>query len=122
MFRQTLIISRTNQTEDYYYNLITAIIANGSNYTTKCDKCVASTNVMHEAAVSQPVSVITDLLIRLCVNPLSRSMLVAEIANPDKATLLTSASMRRPVKLSSRVLVEQAHIGHSCKDFSSGPT
>ena len=58
--------SKNNHTEDYYFNLIVAIVANGSNYTTKCEKCTASTNVMHEAAISQPVSVITDLLIRLC--------------------------------------------------------
>lgn len=60
------IVDRTNQTEDFFYNQIAAIVANGSNFTTKCDKCVASTNVMHEAAISQPVSVITDLLIRIC--------------------------------------------------------
>ena len=58
--------SKTNNTEDFYYNKIVAIVANGSNYTTKCEKCTASTNVIHEAAISQPVSVITDLLIRLC--------------------------------------------------------
>ena len=58
--------SKNNNTEDYYFNKIVAIVANGSNYTTKCEKCTASTNVMHEAAISQPVSVITDLLIRLC--------------------------------------------------------
>ena len=58
--------SKSNGTEDYYYNKIVAIVANGSNYTTKCEKCEASTNVIHEAAVVQPVSVVTDLLIRLC--------------------------------------------------------
>lgn len=56
----------TDQTEDYFYEQITAIIANGSIYTTNCSKCEAATNVMHEAAISQPVSVITDLLIRIC--------------------------------------------------------
>ena len=59
-------LNATNQTEDYFYNEIAAIVANGSNYTTKCDKCLASTDVMHQAAISQPVSVITDLLIRIC--------------------------------------------------------
>lgn len=58
--------SSTNQTENYFYNQVAAIVANGSNYTTKCEKCLASTNVFHEAAISQPVSVVTDLLIRVC--------------------------------------------------------
>ena len=58
--------SKNNHTEDYYYDQIVGIVSNGSNYTTKCEKCTASTNVMHEAAISQPVAVITDLLIRLC--------------------------------------------------------
>ena len=57
-------LNATNQTEDYFYNQITAILSNGSN--TNCSKCMASTNIMHEAAISQPVSVITDILIRLC--------------------------------------------------------
>ena len=61
--------SSTNQTENYFYNQVAAIVANGSNYTTKCEKCLASTNVFHEAAISQPVSVVTDLLIRVCVSP-----------------------------------------------------
>ncbi|MCJ1458766.1 hypothetical protein MMC28_009140 [Mycoblastus sanguinarius] len=59
-------LNATNQTEDYFYNQIAAIVANGSNYTTKCGKCLASTDVIHKAAVSQSVSVITDLLIRIC--------------------------------------------------------
>lgn len=65
----TYRFSRTNQTEDYFYSQIAAIVSNGSNYTTKCEKCLASTNVFHQAAISQPVSVITDLLIRVCVSP-----------------------------------------------------
>ena len=56
----------SNQTEVYFYNKIAGIVANGSNYTTKCDKCKAATMVMTEAAISQPVSVVTDLLIRVC--------------------------------------------------------
>lgn len=64
---------RTNQTEDCFYNEIAAIVANGSNYTTKCEKCIASTNVMHQAAVSQPVSVVTNLLIRICMSELFRA-------------------------------------------------
>ena len=67
---------RTNQTEDYFYNQIAAIVANGSNYTTKCGKCLASTDVIHKAAVSQSVSVITDLLIRICESACSQ---IAEI-------------------------------------------
>lgn len=50
------------------YNKVAAIVANGSNYTTKCEKCIASTNVVHEAAVSLPVPDFTDLLIRICTS------------------------------------------------------
>lgn len=56
----------TNQTEDFFYDQLAAIVANGSNYTTDCSKCLAGTNVMHAAAISQPVSVVTDILIRIC--------------------------------------------------------
>ena len=53
----------TNETEDYFYNQIIAII---NSTSSNCTKCMSSTSIMHEAALSQPVSVITDLLIRLC--------------------------------------------------------
>ena len=69
-----LSFTRTNQTENYFYNQVAAIVANGSNYTTKCEKCLAATSVFHEAAISQPVSVITDMLIRVCRSSSERSV------------------------------------------------
>lgn len=56
----------TNQTEQYFLDRIASIVSNQTNYTTPCEKCKAATMVMTEAAVSQPVSIVTDLLIRMC--------------------------------------------------------
>ena len=54
----------TNQSGDFFLNEILAILNN--NASSNCTKCMSSTRIMHEAAISQPVSVITDLLIRAC--------------------------------------------------------
>ena len=58
--------SSTSLLENLFYNEIAAIVANNSYYTTKCEQCVAATEVMHLAAITQPVSTIVDLLIRVC--------------------------------------------------------
>ncbi|MCJ1240001.1 hypothetical protein MMC14_008001 [Varicellaria rhodocarpa] len=52
--------------EEYFYDEIVGIISNQSIFNTSCLKCIAATEVMHLAAITQPVSTITDLLIRLC--------------------------------------------------------
>ena len=57
---------KSSKSEDDFYNEIADIVGNGSNYTTKCEKCTAATMVFTEAAQSKPVSVVTDLLIRVC--------------------------------------------------------
>lgn len=57
-------LNPTNQTEDYFFSKILAILNNISS--SKCTECMSSTNIMHEAAISQSVSVVTDLLIRVC--------------------------------------------------------
>lgn len=57
---------KANQTEDDLYKKLAYIVGNSSNYTTQCDKCTASTELLSEAAITQPVAVVTDLLIRVC--------------------------------------------------------
>ncbi|PQE22173.1 Ser Thr phosphatase family protein [Rutstroemia sp. NJR-2017a WRK4] len=53
------------EAEDNIFNEILAI-ANGNGLTTDCSKCIAGTEVMHLAAITQPVSTIVNLLIRAC--------------------------------------------------------
>ena len=53
--------------ENDIFNQVYAIVnSTNSGIGSKCDKCIAATEVMHIAAITQPVSTITDLLIRLC--------------------------------------------------------
>ena len=51
--------------EDNLYDELVGII-NGTAFNTTCAKCIAATEVMHVAAITQPVSTITSLLIRVC--------------------------------------------------------
>ncbi|TEY74299.1 hypothetical protein BOTCAL_0074g00300 [Botryotinia calthae] len=51
--------------EDSIFNEIQAIV-NGNGLTTDCAKCIAGTEVMHLAAIMQPVETIVNLLIRAC--------------------------------------------------------
>ncbi|MCJ1389734.1 hypothetical protein MMC18_002591 [Xylographa bjoerkii] len=55
-----------SQIEDSVYNEIIAIIANGSAFNTSCTQCIAATEIMHFAAITQPVSTVVNVLIRLC--------------------------------------------------------
>lgn len=41
-------------------------IATTSSYLDNCSKCIAATQILHVAAISQPVSVVTNVLIRTC--------------------------------------------------------
>src|SRR5665213_436164 len=52
--------------EAYFFNEFSGII-NGSSYSDNCTKCIASVELMHIAAISQPVSTVTSLLIDLFV-------------------------------------------------------
>lgn len=45
---------------------IKAINANNSAFETECQKCLATTQVLHFAAITQPVPVFTSLLIGYC--------------------------------------------------------
>lgn len=49
----------------YFYTELGGII-NGSAISDKCTKCIASVELMHLAAITQPVSTVTNLLIQLC--------------------------------------------------------
>ena len=110
-----LSIYSTNQTENYFYNQVAAIVANGSNYTTKCEKCLAATNVFHEAAISQPVSVITDMLIRVCRVSSDIPLRPFPLTDLAKGTLLDSLSMQSRANPSSLVSAASDHTGPSCK-------
>jgi sphingomyelin phosphodiesterase len=52
--------------EDAFYAEIIGIVNTNATYSTGCDKCMAAMEVMHLAAITQPVSTVTDLLIRAC--------------------------------------------------------
>lgn len=44
-------------------------IVNGSDFESdSCTQCIAATQLMHFAALTQPVNVVTSLLIRACQN------------------------------------------------------
>ncbi|KAI9844047.1 MAG: hypothetical protein M1838_002338 [Thelocarpon superellum] len=56
----------TAQIEDLIFQDIVAISQQNSTFKKKCAKCVASVEVMHLAALTQPVATVTNLLIRAC--------------------------------------------------------
>ncbi|MCJ1308896.1 hypothetical protein MMC25_002551 [Agyrium rufum] len=58
-------IKSSSVLQSMFYQELSAII-NGSFYNTSCGKCIAGTEVMHLAALTQPVSTITNLLIQVC--------------------------------------------------------
>lgn len=49
--------------EDAFFSEIGGIM-NGTTFTNNCTKCIAFTELMHLAAITQPVQTVTDLLIR----------------------------------------------------------
>lgn len=55
----------TSMVEDYFFNEIVAIV-NGTQFADNCTKCIASVELLHIAAITQPVSTVTDLLVRAC--------------------------------------------------------
>ncbi|KAF7874876.1 hypothetical protein EAF04_002050 [Stromatinia cepivora] len=60
-----LPILSKQEIEDNIFNEIQGIV-NGNGLTTECSKCIAGTEVMHLAAIMQPVDTIVNLLIRAC--------------------------------------------------------
>ena len=52
--------------EDAFFDEIIAIVNTNNTYSTTCEKCIAGLELAHIAAITQPVSLVTDLLIRAC--------------------------------------------------------
>lgn len=55
-----------SQIENSIYIEIVAILADGSALNTSCSQCLAATEIIRFAAITQPVSTVTDVLIRFC--------------------------------------------------------
>ena len=53
------------QIENAIFQEILSVV-NGTDFSTNCTKCIAAVEIMHLAALTQPVSTITNLLIRAC--------------------------------------------------------
>jgi sphingomyelin phosphodiesterase len=49
--------------ENDLFNQLVGIV-NGSGYASSCDSCQAATQLMHVAAITQPVQTVVNLLIR----------------------------------------------------------
>jgi sphingomyelin phosphodiesterase len=60
-----LTLHSTSQLEDAFFQEIVAIV-NGTGFSDNCTKCIAATEVVHLAAITQSVDTVTDLLIRAC--------------------------------------------------------
>lgn len=58
-------LTNSSMIEQLIYAELSGII-NGSAIPDKCSKCIASVELMHFAALTQPVSTVTNLLIELC--------------------------------------------------------
>jgi sphingomyelin phosphodiesterase len=52
--------------EEAFFTEIIAIVNTNNTYSTTCEKCIAGLELAHLAAITQPVSVVTDLLIEAC--------------------------------------------------------
>ncbi len=63
---QELILISTSTLENYFFSEIVAITSNSSIFNTSCSKCIATTEVLHLAAITQPVTTLTNLFIRYC--------------------------------------------------------
>jgi len=57
----------TSLIEDRFFEEIVGIV-DGANAMDNCTKCIMSTELMHLAAITQPVQTITNLLVRAWVN------------------------------------------------------
>lgn len=58
-------LNSTSAIEDNYFQELLAITGNSSTFS-KCDKCTIGTEILHLVSITQPVSTVTNLLIRLC--------------------------------------------------------
>ena len=58
-------LNNTAMVEEYFYQAIFDV-TNGSYYSDDCTKCITASNIIHLAAITQPVSTVQTLLIQLC--------------------------------------------------------
>jgi sphingomyelin phosphodiesterase len=58
-------LKSTSMIEDYFFNEISGLI-NGTSVTDNCTQCIIGVELMHLAAITQPVQTVTNLLIRAC--------------------------------------------------------
>lgn len=58
-------LNSTAMIEDYFFNEISGLI-NGTSVTDRCSQCIMGLELMHLAAITQPVQTVTNLLIRAC--------------------------------------------------------
>src|SRR5947209_10788364 len=58
-------LNSTSMIEDYFFNEISGIM-NGTSVTDNCTQCIFGVELMHLAAITQPVQTVTNLLIRAC--------------------------------------------------------
>ncbi|TVY40500.1 Sphingomyelin phosphodiesterase B [Lachnellula occidentalis] len=52
--------------EDSFFDELVAIVEDKNVFQSNCSKCVAGAELLHFAAITQPVSTVTSLLIRAC--------------------------------------------------------
>ena len=58
-------LNSTSAIEDNFFQELLALTGNSSSYSD-CDKCIIGTEIFHLVSITQPVSTVTNLLIRLC--------------------------------------------------------
>jgi sphingomyelin phosphodiesterase len=58
-------LNSTSMIEDYFFNEISGLM-NGTSITDNCTQCIFGVELMHLAAITQPVQTVTNLLIRAC--------------------------------------------------------
>lgn len=58
-------LNSSSMIEDYFFNEIRGIV-NGTAVTDPCMQCIMGLELMHLAAITQPVQTVTNLLIRAC--------------------------------------------------------
>jgi sphingomyelin phosphodiesterase len=58
-------LNDTSMIEDYFFREISGLV-NGTSVTDNCTQCLMGLELMHLAAITQPVQTVTNLLIRAC--------------------------------------------------------
>ena len=58
-------LNSTSAIEDAYFQELLAITGNSSSFS-ECNRCIVGTEIFHLVSITQPVTTVTNLLIRLC--------------------------------------------------------